>query len=199
MILWLNGTFGAGKTTVAYELQRRLENAYVYDPENIGYFLFQNTPSQCHEADFQDISLWREFNARTLKMIAENYPGVVLVPMTIYKQQYYDEIIGQLTEWGIPVCHVILHAERETILKRLKKRSLGHLSKEEFAVRAIEKSLAFYEDREEEEKIFTDHFTVDQVVEQVASRCGLALRPECRGRMRKMLDRGRVMLEHIRR
>ena len=42
MILWLNGSFGAGKTTVAHELQRRLPDAFVYDPENVGYFLRKN-------------------------------------------------------------------------------------------------------------------------------------------------------------
>lgn len=199
MILWINGTFGAGKTTVAYELKRRLENAYVYDPENIGYFLFQNTPPQCHGADFQDIPLWREFNGKTLKLIEETYPGVILVPMTINEGQYYNEIIGKLTEEGVPVRHVILCADRETILKRLKRRSLGRLSKEEFAVRAMEKSFTFFEGRGEEEKIFTDHLTVDQVVEQVAARCGLTLPTDHRGRIGKALDRERVALEHIRR
>ena len=45
MILWINGSFGAGKTTVAYELERRLEKAFVYDPENIGYFLRKDRKS----------------------------------------------------------------------------------------------------------------------------------------------------------
>lgn len=198
MIVWINGTFGAGKTTVAHELQRRLENAYVYDPENIGYFLRKNSPRECQTLDFQDVSLWREFNYETLKWIAETYPGVILAPMTINRQEYFDQIIGRLEKDGVPVRHVILCAGRETILKRLKKRNLGRLSKEDFAVRAMEKSLAFFEGRSEEEKIFTDRLTVDWVVEQVAARCGLALQPDNRGRVRRALDRGKVMLEHIR-
>lgn len=95
MILWLNGSFGAGKTTVAYELQWRLEKAFVYDPENIGYFLRENAPEECRTPDFQDVRLWRDFNYETLKWVAGTYPGVIIAPMTINRQQYFDEIIGR--------------------------------------------------------------------------------------------------------
>ncbi|WP_353095654.1 hypothetical protein [Tissierella praeacuta] len=44
MIIWLNGAFGSGKTTCAFELSRRFPNSFVYDPENIGYFIRNNTP-----------------------------------------------------------------------------------------------------------------------------------------------------------
>ncbi|MBO5034129.1 MAG: hypothetical protein J6C43_00790, partial [Oscillospiraceae bacterium] len=99
---------------------------------------------------------------------------------------------------GVPVCHVILWAGRETLLRRLKKRSLGRLSREEFAVQAIEKSLDFFALRPDEEKIVTDDLTVDQVVEAVAKHCGLPLKEDRRTRLRKSLDRGKVLLEHIR-
>ena len=198
MILWLNGSFGAGKTTVAHELQKRLDRAYVYDPENIGYFLRKNAPEECRTPDFQDVPLWRDFNYETLKWIAGTYPGVIIAPMTLNRGQYFDEIIGRLQKDGVPVCHVILWASRETLLRRLKKRSLGRLSREEFAVQAIEKSLDFFASRPEEEKIATDDLTVDQVVEAVAKRCGLALEEDRRTRLRKSLDRGKVLLEHIR-
>ncbi len=69
MIIWLNGAFGAGKTTAACELHRRLPDSFVYDPENIGYFLRKNTPPQCGRPDFQDIPLWRGFNYEALKLL----------------------------------------------------------------------------------------------------------------------------------
>lgn len=198
MILWINGSFGAGKTTVTYELQKRLEKAYVYDPENIGYFLRKNAPEECKTLDFQDVPLWRNFNYQALKWIEETYPGVILAPMTVNRQQYFDEIIGHLVKDGVPVRHIILWADRETLLSRLKKRSLGRLSREEFGVQAIEKSLGFFASRPEEEKIITDGLTVDQVVEKVAERCGLDLKEDRRTWLKKRLDWGKVMLDHIR-
>ncbi|MBQ9717880.1 MAG: tunicamycin resistance protein, partial [Clostridia bacterium] len=38
MILWINGTFGSGKTQTAAELHRRIPDSFVYDPENVGYW-----------------------------------------------------------------------------------------------------------------------------------------------------------------
>ena len=34
VIIWINGGFGAGKTTLAEELHRRLPEAVVYNPED---------------------------------------------------------------------------------------------------------------------------------------------------------------------
>jgi Mg-chelatase subunit ChlI len=34
---WINGAFGAGKTTLAEELHRRLPETILYDPEYVGY------------------------------------------------------------------------------------------------------------------------------------------------------------------
>jgi thymidylate kinase len=39
MIIWINGAFGAGKTTLAEELHRRLPDALAFDPEFVGYIL----------------------------------------------------------------------------------------------------------------------------------------------------------------
>lgn len=205
MILWINGSFGAGKTTVAHELQRRLPDAFVYDPENVGYFLRKNAPEVCRTEDFQDVPLWREFNYETLKWMEGTYPGVILAPMTINRQQYFDEIIGRLVKDGVPVRHVILWAERETILRRLQIRNLrprmmwrSVMKKESFAVKAIPRSLAFFASRPGEEKIITDSLTVDQVVEAVAARCGLALKEDRRSGLKRRLDRVGTLLGHIR-
>jgi len=35
VIIWINGGFGVGETTLAQELHRRLSDAVVYDPEDV--------------------------------------------------------------------------------------------------------------------------------------------------------------------
>lgn len=37
MIVWVNGAFGSGKTTLVDELRERWPEALVYDPEMVGY------------------------------------------------------------------------------------------------------------------------------------------------------------------
>jgi hypothetical protein len=36
VIIWINGGFGAGKTTLPEELHRRLPDAVLFDPEDVG-------------------------------------------------------------------------------------------------------------------------------------------------------------------
>ena len=206
MLIWINGAFGAGKTTTAYELRRRLPEAYVYDPENIGYFLRRNTPPQCHTPDFQDMPLWRRFNYETLRLIADAYAAPVIVPMTLVSPAYYEEIIGRLRSEGVDVRNMVLCASRETILKRLRARNLrpsmmvgSVMKKESFAVSAIPRCLDFFDNYITEGKLPTDHMTVDEVVEAIAASCGLPLLPESRSALKKTADRLGVLLEHIRR
>lgn len=39
MIIWLNGAYGSGKTTIAELLHERIFPSWIYDPEEIGDFL----------------------------------------------------------------------------------------------------------------------------------------------------------------
>lgn len=198
MILWINGAFGSGKTTVSYALHRRLPDSFVYDPENIGFFLRKNMPPVCDREDFQDIPLWRAWNYQLLKSIAETYSGTVIVPMTLVTQQYYEEILLRLQQENITCRHFILSARRETILKRLKKRSFGLIHREAFAVQAIDRCLDFFDRQTDAVKIETDSMTVDEIVSAIASQSRLKLLPDHRTRLGKMLDRWKVAVQHIR-
>lgn len=198
MIVWLNGAFGAGKTTAAYELHRRLKNSFVYDPENVGYFLRKNMPQECHTPDFQDMPLWRNFNYQVLKELHEAYSGTVIVPMTLVDPAYYREIVQRLADEGVAVLHIVLYAGRETILKRLKKRSLGRLGREAFAVEAIDRCLDFFDHYVQEIRIETDHLTIDQIITQIGEKSGLLLEPDNRSGGGRRMDRFKTMLRHIR-
>ncbi len=46
--------------------------------------------------------------------------------MTIVESSYFDETVGRLRERGHDVRHFALLAERATVLRRLRKRGLGH-------------------------------------------------------------------------
>lgn len=196
MILWINGAFGSGKTTSAYELHRRLPQSFVYDPENIGYFLFKNMPPRLRLNDFQDYPQWRLFNYEMLKDLAAGHEGVILAPMTVTNPQYFDEIIGRLRREGIEVKHYILYAERATLEKRLNKRLQRG---ETWAKAQIDRCLHAFNHDIPDEKIITDHLSIDAVVQEIAARSGLALTPDNRSALKKWTDRIRTLIRHIRR
>ncbi|HFU4209173.1 adenylyl-sulfate kinase [Streptococcus suis] len=71
MIIWLNGPFGIGKTTLANILHKRIENSYLYDPELLGDFLQHQLPKTVCPEDFQDYSVWRR---STQQLIQDKIP-----------------------------------------------------------------------------------------------------------------------------
>ena len=171
MIIWLNGAFGSGKTQTAYELHRRLRNSYVYDPENIGFFIRDNIPGGIKKSDFQDYPMWREFNVKMIDYISENYNGHIIVPMTITNKQYYNEIIQSLSE-NHQIMHFILYASKKTLLKRLASRFEG---KSSWGAQQIDRCLSVFDKDIPGTKIDTDNLNIYQVVEKVAAAAGLIL------------------------
>lgn len=194
MIVWINGAFGAGKTQAAYELQRRLQNAYVYDPENVGFFLRKNLPAGLCTEDFQDYPMWRTFNLEMLDYIARGFDGTVIVPMTITNPQYYEEIIEKLSQ-NHPVKHIILCARRETLLKRLASRLEGSRS---WAAQQIDRCIQAFDTDITEQKLDTDDLSVEQVAAQIAAISGLPLPKDSRSRARARFERFVTKCRHIR-
>jgi hypothetical protein len=72
VIIWLNGGFGAGKTTLAEELHRRLPDAVVYDPEDVGLMLWKWLRPN---GDFQHLPSWRELVVATALSLRRHHAG----------------------------------------------------------------------------------------------------------------------------
>jgi len=155
MIIWINGAFGAGKTTTASKLQNLLPGSFIYDPEEAGFFIRGNAPKSFSEGDFQDIPLWREINYLMLKTLAQS-PTTIIVPMTLINPNYYNEIIGKLLADGIDIRHFILYIDKPTLIKRLMQRSFGFIDKEKFAIDAIDRCMYAFENHITEIKIPAD-------------------------------------------
>ena len=90
MVIWLNGAFGSGKTQTAFELNRRIDNSFVYDPENVGFMIRNNQPKSLHKPDFQDEMLWRSVNFELLKQLCAEYDGTVrtAAPISLLLGEY---------------------------------------------------------------------------------------------------------------
>ncbi|WP_406388161.1 NUDIX domain-containing protein [Streptomyces sp. NBC_00887] len=119
MIVWINGAFSAGKTSAACELIDLIPNSTFYDPELIGGGLRHLLPQKklAEVTDYQDLAIWRRLVVDTAAALLAELSGVLVVPMTLLRQEYRDEIFGGLAARRIPVRHVLLSPE-ETILRR---------------------------------------------------------------------------------
>ncbi|MFF2887311.1 AAA family ATPase [Paenibacillus sp. NPDC057967] len=194
-LIWINGAFGAGKTQAAHELCRRLPDSYLYDPENMGYFLRKHMPSSVARGDFQDFPAWRECNYAILKMLHEEYEGPIIVPMTIVDTRYFEELVGRLRADGIEVVHVALCASRDVLLARLKKRREGASS---WAAQQIDRCVQGLQQETFLQQIDTDRMSMDEVVEEIATIAGIQLQPDRRSKLQKWKDRWSTQLKHIR-
>ncbi|MGN9817635.1 NUDIX domain-containing protein [Streptomyces sp. SD11] len=118
IVVWINGAFGAGKTTTARELIDLIPNSTLFDPELIGTGLAHLLPAKrlAEVGDFQDLPIWRRLVVDTAAAMLSELGGVLVVPMTLLRQDYRDEIFGGLASRRIAVRHVLL-APAETILR----------------------------------------------------------------------------------
>ena len=120
MIIWLNGGFGAGKTTLAAELRRRLPDSVVFDPEDLGITLWKWLPPN---DDFQDLASWRELVVATAVSLRKHHAGTLVVPMSLVRDDYRTEILGGLADAGEEVLHVFLTADFSVLWERILARS----------------------------------------------------------------------------
>jgi len=198
VLLWINGPFGGGKTAAACELQRRVDQSLVCDPEHLGYGLHQMVPPEWR-TDFQNFAAWREGVHEVLDLVVRKSAGPVIVPMTVINPGYFEQTVGRLRQDGHDVRHFSLLADRGTVLRRLRKRTFGlGLRHEQWAVAKLDECLAQLHHQVFAEQIYTDEMSVAQVAEAIARSAGLVVRPDSSGAIRTQLRLYRTSLAHIR-
>ncbi|WP_329459209.1 NUDIX hydrolase [Streptomyces sp. NBC_01497] len=124
MIVWINGAFGAGKTSVARELVDLIPNSTLYDPDVVGAGLGRLLPQKrlAEVDDYQDLPIWRRLVVDAAAALLAEVGGVLVVPMTLLRQDYRDEMFGGLAARRIPVRHVLLTADETILRERIARR-----------------------------------------------------------------------------
>jgi len=196
MLVWINGPFGGGKTQTAYEIRRRLAGSVVCDPEHVGAGLHRMMPARLR-TDFQDLPAWRQGVFEVLDLVLGKHDGDVIVPMTITQRAYLRQIPGALRDKGYQVRHYALLADRATVLRRLRGRTLP-LQHDRFAEANLDRCLDALRHDDFAEHIWTDRLTVCQVAERIAASAGLALAPDTGGALRARARQAWVTVKHIR-
>lgn len=118
MIIWINGAFGAGKTTTANLVVDRLDGAKIFDPEYVGFLLtrFVEAPT----GDFQDLPLWRHLVVQTMTGLAQQYPYPWVVPMALINAAYRSEILDGIRAGGVDVREFVLTLPEAPLRARIE-------------------------------------------------------------------------------
>ncbi len=118
VIIWLNGTFGVGKTTTAAALHEQLPGWRLFDPETVGMML--RGPLADHPvSDFQHWPPWRRLVVDTALALADYTGDDLIVSQTILIEEYADEIFGAIRAAGQEILHVLLDAPDQVLRRRI--------------------------------------------------------------------------------
>jgi chloramphenicol 3-O-phosphotransferase len=119
VIIWLNGTFGCGKTSIAGELHSLVPSSRLFDPETVGYMLQPNLADQ-PVPDFQHWPPWRPLVVATATELARFTGQHLIAPQTILVRAYLEQIFAGLRDAGLEVFHVVLDAAEDVLRQRIQ-------------------------------------------------------------------------------
>jgi len=176
VIIWINGGFGAGKTTLAQELHRRLPDAVVYDPEDVGLMLWKWIRPN---GDFQHLPSWRELVVATALSLRKHHAETLIVPMSLIRDAYRAEILGDLADAGEEILHVFLEADAGVLRERLNAR-VTHPGREwdqaarEFGMTGVDEMVAAAARQPGGTLLLrSDRLTPAELADEVLARAGL--------------------------
>jgi hypothetical protein len=156
VLVWINGAFGAGKTSVATALARCWPEALIFDPEQVGFMLRRVMPEADRAGDFQNLPLWRQLTLQTAIGLIEQCRRPLIVPMTLVDPSYFEEILGGLKRAGVQTYHFTLLASKPTLRRRLGRR-LSLPSSKRWAIAQINRCVEALES-----PFFAVHVTTDE-------------------------------------
>lgn len=119
MIIWLNGTFGAGKTTTARQLVRALPEVRLFDPEYVGYMVAEHLRD--HEfTDFQQLEPWRILVPTVMAEVTRFTGQGLVAPQTVLVSAYWRELRQRFMDYSLDVFHVVLHVDPDVLEARIQ-------------------------------------------------------------------------------
>lgn len=119
MIIWVNGSFGVGKTTTAGLVARRSARLRTFDPESVGFMLRDNL-GDVPVADFRDWEPWRVLTPVVADELVRFTGQSLVAPQTVLEETYWDELAGGLAERGHDTFLVLLDADDAIIRSRIE-------------------------------------------------------------------------------
>lgn len=122
MIVFINGGFGVGKTTVALRLRERIAPSLLFDPEEIGFAVRAILRDIAPVEDFQDYPEWRALTIDAARRIRAHRDHALLMPMTVLRREYFTEIADGLRLIDADLRLLRLTASEATLRERILAR-----------------------------------------------------------------------------
>lgn len=119
MIIWVNGTFGAGKTTTSQVLAGRRPELRLFDPEWVGYMLRPNL-TDYPVRDFRDWESCRILTPIVADEMVRFSRQSLVAPQTVLEETYWDQLVHGLSQRGHDVLHVLLDADESVLRARIE-------------------------------------------------------------------------------
>lgn len=176
MIVWLNGTHGVGKTTTSALVQELIADSRVFDAEKVGETLMDIRPGLPPTDNFQHWPPWRPLVVETARRILDYTGGTLVVPMTVLVEEYWREISDGLAQHAIPVRHFVLHADQNTLRRRIEGDTV--LGPSQFRLKYLDPYAEAFRTwlHDEAEVIDTTNLTPTQGALRIAESVNLAAR-----------------------
>lgn len=123
MILWIDGPYGVGKSTLAEKLQERNPHSFIFDAEEVGNAVRDNRPESLFRGYiFEEYPMWFQMCAELLLDIVSQYDGDIYIPMTLTKKDSFEKIERKLTQNGIKIKHILLESSYRVVHDRILAR-----------------------------------------------------------------------------
>jgi hypothetical protein len=171
VIIWLNGPFGVGKTSAAHALVRRLPDGLLFDPEIVGSMLRQIVGGIDPVEDFQDLRTWRALVVDTARLLRATYRRVLVMPMTVWRQEYFDAVFAGLRCADADLRCFRLTASEEVLRARILRRPDAD-GPHEWCLAHLSSGLELMRDPRFGEEIPTDDRGPDETAEAILSALG---------------------------
>ena len=123
MIIWINGPYGVGKSSLAEKLHEYNPHSFIFDAEAVGNAVRDNRPKELFNGYiFEGYPLWFSICAQLLADIASGYDGDIYVPMTLVFADSFEKIERPLKERNVCVKHILLESSSQIIHDRILAR-----------------------------------------------------------------------------
>ncbi len=121
MIIWINGSFGAGKTTLSKVLLDHIPDSIIYDPEQVGFVIHRAVP-ESREIDFQTFAIWRRLVIDFAKGFQTQFDKNLIIPMTLVVPEYQRQIFKALYDTKNGFHHFYLDIEESLLRERISNQ-----------------------------------------------------------------------------